>query len=619
MLRRNWLMNLAAAATLVALGVIVGCGKKSAEFVTSPDVKDVGAMKPGEVMEVPYILWGGDVATYYANGGAETKPGSIYARQGLNVKLTRNDDPGKQVKEYLEGKTPFLRMTMSMLGQVSEDICKDSRTRPVIFLQLTWSAGDHMVGRPSLRNLNDLKGKKIALQSGGPHVGMLNDILRTAKLEWSDITVVWTEDVTGPKGPAALFGKDATVDACFAITPDMESLTGGLDSTGTGEKETVKGAKVVVSTAQMSRSIADVYACRKDFFDKNKALVEKFAAGYLKASEDLVDLRKKWDNDKNKATDAKYDAVLKMTQDMFGKEDIKKLDDAHGLIMDASFVGLPGNISFFTDRSNLSGFLPKARAAIALPADPAKDPLKNVPDVESRFLTASFDYDRIRTLGGMAGVKPPEGGRFEKAEIKDDPEKIIYEFLVKFEPNESKFSEEKYGTDFQRALEMASLFGNTVIAVRGHADPGLLVQRFVRAALDKGIIVRKGDKFALKDGGDLDLNNTKQVLDLIQKNDLSVNETFQGRTEKLDLKDSVRMLQKLSDDRANTVRSAVVGYGGRHSLKLDASQIRSIGVGVTSPVVGYPETDEDAAKNRRVEFRIIKVPSDAIRTDDFNF
>ena len=42
-----------------------------------------------------------------------------------------------------------------------------------------------MVGRSTIKDyLKDLKGKTIVLQEGGPHVGMLDDILRDAKLKW---------------------------------------------------------------------------------------------------------------------------------------------------------------------------------------------------------------------------------------------------------------------------------------------------------------------------------------------------------------------------------------------------------------------------------------------------
>src|SRR6266446_1216182 len=71
-------------------------------------------------VSVPFILWGGDVATFLANGGLETQPGTIFARHGLKLKLTRGDDFDQQVKDYVANKTPFLRGTMSMLGQASE-------------------------------------------------------------------------------------------------------------------------------------------------------------------------------------------------------------------------------------------------------------------------------------------------------------------------------------------------------------------------------------------------------------------------------------------------------------------------------------------------------------------
>jgi ABC-type nitrate/sulfonate/bicarbonate transport system substrate-binding protein len=357
---------------VAAAFLLTGCGRKPAVMMTPAppsesssaapenwesraDVKDLAL---GDVLEVPYILWGGDVATFVANGGEATQPNSAFAKQGLKLKLVRGDDFTKQIQNYKEGKTPFLRGTLSMLGQASDQIGGDPRSHPVVFLQLTWSAGDHLVTRSGCNTLGDLKGKKIALQKGGPHVGMLNDILHTAQLGWKDVQIVWLDDVTGDKGPAEAFRKDPSLDGCFAITPDMLSLTGGPEATGSGEKKTVKGAHVLVSTAQMMRSIADVYACRKDFFEKHKDQIEKFTAGYLKACEELVTIKKA---SKDKPTPA-YKGVLAMTKKMFGA-DVGDDEAADGLISDAVFVGLPGNYSFFQDKGNLSGFDAKAKAA----------------------------------------------------------------------------------------------------------------------------------------------------------------------------------------------------------------------------------------------------------------
>ena len=74
------------------------------------------------MLEVPFITWGGDVATFLANGGLDTKPQSLYGRTGLKIKLTPGDDFVGQVKNYVSGKTPFLRGTFRMLGQASEVI-----------------------------------------------------------------------------------------------------------------------------------------------------------------------------------------------------------------------------------------------------------------------------------------------------------------------------------------------------------------------------------------------------------------------------------------------------------------------------------------------------------------
>jgi ABC-type nitrate/sulfonate/bicarbonate transport system substrate-binding protein len=593
-----WLLILGGGAAAYKLIVV----DKVLENWGKTDGKEVATI------EVPFILWGGDVATFLANGGLETKPDTLFAKQGLKLKLVRGDDFDKQVKDYLDNKSPFLRGTMSMLGQASEKVGKSDKTRPVVFLQLTWSAGDHLVSRAGLKTLADLKGKKIALQKGGPHVGMLNDILETAKLGWGEIQVAWTEDVTGEKGPAALFRKDPGVDACFAITPDMTDLTGGLDKAGTGVGGTVEGAHVLVSTKTMSRSIADVYACRKDFYDAHKDVVEKFAAGYLKACEELEDLRKRQERKEPTAT-ADYKALLKLTQDIYGKDDIRDEDAADGLVSDAVFVQLPGNVSFFTDTSNLSGFRPKMKAALDLAIA--------LGDAKTRhdFLTADFDYARLKTLGGLTTDAHAPTGTIVKDFKLPDPEKLkqktIFAFEIHFGPSQVEFPEEEYREQFQRATEQASLFGKAVIAVRGHSDLAQLLNTFVREALDKKVILREGEKgnfrYYLADKTPFQLSQTSKVIDLIESQDLP-----QSKAE-------MEGLLNLSRKRAEQVRSAVIEYARGKNLKLDQNQIVAEGVGIAEPAVHVPRKDEELARNRRVEFRLIRVSTEALTTTGLDY
>jgi hypothetical protein len=605
--------------TLSYLGVALIVGLASLVCLPVADARLAAA----EMVQVPFIFWGGDVATFHANGGLETTADSFYGKQGLKIQLTPGDDFDAQVKNYLDNKSPFLRGTLSMLGQASEKLTAKDETRPVVFLQLTWSMGDHLVGRKEFKNLNDIKGKKIALQEGGPHVGMLNDILRTARLDWKDITVVWTKDVSGDKGPAAAFRKDNSIDGCFAISPEMFALTsapatGGTDSTGDGTKDSVKGAHVVVSTAHMARSIADVYACRSDFYDSHKEWIDKFVAGYLKSSEELIDMKTKAGN-KDKDADAKYQKLLKLAQSIWIKDPafkdaVAKLDDIDGLISDAIFVGLPGNQSFFKTRGNLSGFKFKQQQACALPADPSKEPMKKDPKL---FTTGDLSYDNIRKLGDLRG-KAPTRPRIDKSvELKFEDEAEIYRFRVSFKPDVSEFTEADYGPDFQRALEVASLFANTVVAIRGHADPGLMVQRFSKSGLDAGILEKDGEKLVIVDGKKpLALTDTKTILELIAKVDEDKLK-YKDMGGEGTLRGAVKMLQGLSERRSESVRKAVTKYGDSHSLVLDESQIRAQGVGVSKPEHGFPRTDEEAAMNRRVEFIIIKVPADKVNAQEF--
>ena len=218
-------------------------------------------------LKIPFITWGGDVATFLANGDVKTLPDTIFDKHGLTIELTKGDDFRQQVEDYKVGRSHFLRGTFSMLGEVSEELNANPQTEAVVFLQLTWSAGDHLVARRSCPKIVDLspvsgRKKRVAIQKTGPHVELLDNTLSTAGLEWGDIEVVWVEELTGPGGPAARFQKDASIDACTVISPDMAALTGGsdLNAIGTGSDGTVDGAHVLNSTAWMSRSICDVYS-----------------------------------------------------------------------------------------------------------------------------------------------------------------------------------------------------------------------------------------------------------------------------------------------------------------------------------------------------------------------
>jgi hypothetical protein len=140
---------------VLALTVPVQADPKSfADLVGNVAVQPV---KPGPVTECPYMSWGGDLPLLVANGNAfQTQHGSAYDKLGLNLKFYHQDEFSEQVKDYLSGRTPYLRCTYSMLGPASEILNKDPRTKPRVFLFVSWSQGDHLVSKAEFKTLNDL-------------------------------------------------------------------------------------------------------------------------------------------------------------------------------------------------------------------------------------------------------------------------------------------------------------------------------------------------------------------------------------------------------------------------------------------------------------------------------
>lgn len=568
----------------------------------------------GDVVQLPFLTWGGDVATFQANGGLTTNKDSVFGKLGLNFKMVNGDDFVKQAKDYISGKSPYLRGTFTQIGQASEVLNQDPATKPVMIFQLTWSAGDHMVSRDGIKTLNDLKGKTICLQQGGPHVGLVDDALRATGLKWSDVKIKWVNDLTGPNGPADVFRKDQTVDAVCVISPDMIGLTGGLEQKGSGAEGTVKESHVVVSTASMNHSIADVYCVRTDYLNGNRDKVEKFVAGYLKATEDLIAMKKEYNDGKGKSPS--YLATLKMAQSIYGDKILPTLEvDAHGLVSDASFVGLPGNIKFFTEPNNLTGFDSKQKVTLDL--------VTNLGYAKERsgFDYARWDYQKIATLAGIPYTAP----KFATGRIKGEgtdlfpnqnlDEKTILSFSIQFEPNQQDFSLDTYAAEFRKVVQATQTFGNAVIVIRGHSDPTKTLVDFLKAGMAKGIIQREGDaksgyKYKLN-GKELNLNSTSDVMKAVAGGEFGGSETNPQET--------MQAALNLSQTRAEAVKKAVVEYAKISKLNLDVSQVVPAGVGIREPLVAKPSNMDEAKRNMRVEFRLIRVSAENIKPSDFDY
>src|SRR5882672_8693674 len=230
-----------------------------AQVVTTP-VKPCGNFSQ---ILVHTIAWGADEATILANGGvvetkgrerfSVTQQGSIFAKEGLSVRLTPEDSVPKQLEEFLSCQTPFLRMTDGMLAQAGDVL---ARLPTQVAYMLSFSVGsDVMVCRDRIKVLSDVK--KFVTQVYGPHLNFAARQFKDAHMDLKNMQIVYVKDITegdaASQYPALALSKDQSIDCAFVIAPDDADLMGGK-----GEYS-VKGSWKVMSTQTCDTCIGDFY------------------------------------------------------------------------------------------------------------------------------------------------------------------------------------------------------------------------------------------------------------------------------------------------------------------------------------------------------------------------
>ncbi len=505
-------------------------------------------------VQVPIITWGGDIATIQGNGGMATAADSAFGKAGLNLALVKQDDSVAQVRDYVTGRSPFLRGTMGMLNTYSELLNADSGTRPVVILQLTWSTGgDCLVVRDGIKSPKDLKGRTIALQQYGPHAEYMDQILRDAGLQWSDVTIKWLEelyDTNGrPDDPAAALRGDPAVDAVFCISPDAAALTSNM-TVGTGAEGSVKGARVLLTTKSASRVIADVYAVRKDFLDANRPWVEKFVKAHLDAQAATGELLRR--------KDGAYRSMLALAADKL-LDNPQATADAEGLLADCTFALGAGNADFFANSGNLVGFEPTVRRNQSWLVT------QGYVTVAQTLDWAKWDFTKFGVAAGASAPKVAfKEQAAQKAVAESGEQNILFEFEILFAPNQNEFNEAQYGAQFQRALELSATYSGAVLEIVGHSDPYRYLKMKIKDKASEEVLARQ------RQAG---LN--------------------------------------LSLQRSNSVRDSLVAYAASKGITINESQFITSGKGYDAPKVPEPRSEEDLAKNRRVQFRIVNIESES--------
>jgi NitT/TauT family transport system substrate-binding protein len=280
-----------------------------------------------KIVEFPINLWIGWLPIVAANNGFSPNEGSIfYKNYGFKVNLKLIDDPVVARDSFASGKSHILWGTLDMMALFAPELMKDSRTAPRIFQQVDWSSGgDGIVVRGNIRSVSELAGKTVVYAQNSPSQYFLNNLLINAGISPAKITHKFTSTAFEA---AAAFVSDNSIHACVSWAPDIYTIP-----------EKVAGTRILTTTADANKLIADVWAARADFAKDHPDIIKGLVFGIFEGMTML----------KNPSLKAK---AFQQLAEGYGM----KVEDVKSMEADAFPTNFGENREFFLNQNNPTNF-----------------------------------------------------------------------------------------------------------------------------------------------------------------------------------------------------------------------------------------------------------------------
>jgi len=410
-----------------------------------------------KIVRFSYNVWSGWLPVIAANHGTKPNDDSIfYKKYGFRVELKLMDDPVVARDAYAAGDVHTLWGTADMMVLFAPGLMVDPRTAPRIVQQIDWSSGgDGIVARSNIKSVADLRGKTIALAKNSPSEYYLNSLLLSAGMKPADIKAKFT--ATAFEAAAAFVG-DKHVDACVSWSPDIYNIA-----------EKVAGTRILSSTKDANRLIADVYAFRADFARDHPDIVEGFVAGVFEG----MDMVK-----------ASPDEPAKWMADAFGM----KPEDVMGMRNDAHLTNFAENVQFFLNSSNPTNFERTWKGATyvyrtlgSIDAPVTFDQVMDFSVIQNLDKKGTFKHQMDESVTTFTP------GQFKN--VQAEKPLLTQTIRINFYPNSSnpyeparddfgniqpgKLYDPNVSATMDRVATLAGQFGRAIILIEGHADSSM--------------------------------------------------------------------------------------------------------------------------------------------------
>jgi NitT/TauT family transport system substrate-binding protein len=430
-----------------------------------PEVKGTAAYKKMENRTVRFAInvWAGWAPIILANKGF--KAGEVWKDgdgQDFRVELALIDDPVKMRDAYAAGNVHVGWATLDMIPLFLESFVdkagkpRDSRIMPRVYQQIDWSnGGDGIVVRENVKTVADLRGQKMVLAQNSPSHFFALNMLVYGGVQPSEVKMIFTEDAFQA---AAAFNSQKEIAAAVSWSPDIYNLA------------KVRGNRMLVTTSEANKLIADVWFARADFAKDNPAVIEGLVRGIFDA---MVELKK--------------EDTRKQAAGLMAKGYNIPPEDALNMLGDAHNTNWAENYQFLMNQNNPTNFQAVWERAYYL--------YGRIGSITHQPLSYEqvLDYTVIQKLGKdekYASQKDEYTSKFvqkSSTEIKGAEQEILTNTVViKFYPNswdlhkkisrdvDGKTVEELYDPHVDLVLaeiaKLAGQFGAAHIIIEGHTD-----------------------------------------------------------------------------------------------------------------------------------------------------
>jgi NitT/TauT family transport system substrate-binding protein len=292
-----------------------------------PGTADYTALGKPRVVRFAVNVWAGWAPIIWANQGAKAKKPWKDAKGGdFQVELVLADNPVDMGNTFAAGKVHIGWATVDMLPLLVTRLNRDPRTMPRVFQQVDWSnGGDGIVAREAIKNVGDLRGKKVVLAQNSPSHFFLLNVLLNGGVQPSEVQMDFTKDAFQA---ATAFNNDKKYAAAVSWAPDIYNLT-----------KPGSGNRMLVSTQTANRLIADVWFARADFARDHPEIIEGLVRGIFDAIEEL-------------RADVNRPAVGKLMDEMYSLPP----GTGTGMLGDAHLTNHAENRDFFLNQNNPTNF-----------------------------------------------------------------------------------------------------------------------------------------------------------------------------------------------------------------------------------------------------------------------